>query len=62
MILKSKIEPCPFCKGKGSVHENLNTFPKSFYVSCDNRDCHVMVRTLNRATKKEAIELWNKRG
>lgn len=55
----NKIEPCPFCKGKGRLNNDYAAFHDGGYqVECyDNEDC--LVSGSIRKTKEEAIEAWN---
>ena len=59
-----EIKPCPFC---GSAGE-LNSYEKSFgyarkVVCCSNEDCPMDLppEGFYASTKKEALEIWNKR-
>ena len=69
-----KLKPCPFCGGTailvkktsyikcftnkgGSTREPIPTF----YINCNQADCDVDVETLERFSKEEVIEAWNKR-
>lgn len=48
-----KLKPCPFCGGK-----NIRIWKiRAPFVSCD--DCRAS--TGGALTKKEAVELWNRR-
>lgn len=57
-----KLKPCPFCGGKPFIDKD-KCFDGTFVyqISCVNRECDVSIKTKWRATKKEAIEAWNRR-
>jgi len=50
--------PCPFCGGESKL---IDTGYNVFYVACNNDECSMMCETPTGYTKKEAIDLWNKR-
>jgi Lar family restriction alleviation protein len=52
-----ELQPCPFCGGKGSRHENDWCEPSEWNVSCLGCGCS----TGGCTTKDMAIAAWNKR-
>lgn len=48
-----KLKPCPFCNGKAGVYE----FYTLYKAQCNCCGCG----TLQRKSKEQAIEAWNRR-
>lgn len=62
----SNIKPCPFCKGKGEIitiygNTEEDCMEEFHDVRCLNTTCYLWGGANWKLSKKEAIELWNKR-
>ncbi|WP_428199791.1 Lar family restriction alleviation protein [Aliivibrio salmonicida] len=56
---KIKLEPCPFCKGKAILEQDMN---EKWYVACNNQNCLVHPITNEFESKRHAVIAWNYRG
>jgi len=56
--LRSALEPCPFCGGRGITHRGGLT--SKWAVSCVNCDCKPRLCGFDN-TEAEAIAAWNRR-
>lgn len=54
-----ELKPCPFCGGKANLVKD--ELYKGFYVTCDNYDCFIEVKTNSYHYKRLAISEWNRR-
>ena len=52
--MPEKLKPCPFCGGEAKVKR----FFGCAYITVGCKECNVQI---NRDTKKQAIDAWNKR-
>ena len=52
-----ELKPCPFCGGKAEIVDNGDFVD----VSCKDYTCRGWANSLDRKTKQEAIEDWNRR-
>ena len=55
----AELKPCPFCGGEAAVLTKYMMFGNWYQPYCINYKCNT--KGENFATKKEAIEAWNKR-
>jgi len=58
----TELKPCPFCGSIADLNrsETDGDYPQIYYICCENyMTCSC--RTTMFDTKKEAIEVWNKR-
>ena len=58
----AELKPCPFCGGNAIVVANLHRHDEtSYFVKCNNKDCHIIPETYWCAEMNDAIEIWNRR-
>ena len=56
------IKPCPFCKEKSEIIDNIENGFDGFDVGCGTDGCYLETgANWNFSTRQEAIEKWNKR-
>lgn len=55
----TRLKPCPFCVGEGTVHEHMfMSIPNAYGVKCKACNCQTS-QFFN--SELEAIEAWNRR-